>query len=204
MIKALSALGYVGMIGGLARFAVFGELSLAPSPDRHFLAGAVAAAVLLGAGDVWPAQLPCGSRSDGRRFGDDWTVSVHPASDLRRDLLICFGRDDRELLLGDGAVCRVGLGQRPDTNLLRGDARDGTLSRVCSIRGQNLAHDPVYLLRFLLNRNAKRRRGLRMEQRGSHKPAEVKADICALTGYTLCHKVHSEEHIKINLPKHYL
>ena len=42
----------------------------------------------------------------------------------------------------------IGFGQRRDTNPLRGDISGGPLSRVCSIRSHDLAHDPLCLLRL--------------------------------------------------------
>lgn len=88
MLKTLSIIGYIGMIGGLLGLLTTRTL-FSSSPV------AISVQVLAFVLFLW-ARITFGRRSyhvvaDQRRLGDWRTVSVHPASDLRGVLPVYFG-----------------------------------------------------------------------------------------------------------------
>ena len=117
MLKALSIVGYLGMVGGvIAQFATGNLFSSSPVVIAVQV-GAVAA-FPLGKADVRLAQLSCGGQSDQRRLSNQRAVSVHPASDLYCHEWVEHGWGGRALVLGERVAGRVGGGQRPAANLL--------------------------------------------------------------------------------------
>ena len=62
----------------------YSKPGLSISPARLAQANSSASPFLLGAADIWVVQLSCGGESGRGRLGDQWAVSVHPASDLHR------------------------------------------------------------------------------------------------------------------------
>ena len=99
MLKALSILGYLGMVGGLiAQYRHGKSVFIFSVGDCG--AGWGGAASPLGAAGVWSAELSSGGQSDGGGPGDPRAVSVYPAPDLHRSE--CFS--------GAGAVAHWSWG----------------------------------------------------------------------------------------------
>jgi len=113
--------------GRLARLACDGESFLNFSAGHRATGGSLVA-VSLGEGDVRSAQLPRSGRPDARWFGDRRAISVHPASNLRRDLPVHWGGRGGALVLEQRFVGCADSRERGDTNLLRGTVGGGPLS----------------------------------------------------------------------------
>jgi hypothetical protein len=146
MLKTLSIVGYTGMIGGLLGLLV--TRTLFSSSSLVILVQVLALLLFL-----W-ARVTFGRRS------------YHVVADPTEGGLVTGGRIGTSgirstlrfacsLRLGSGALVLerrlvrwVGFGQRGAANLLRGVPGGGTLSRVRSILSQDLAHDPLCLLRL--------------------------------------------------------
>ncbi len=114
----------------------------------HCVTGTGLSADALGAGCVRSSEFPSGRRPDEGRLGDWRAVSVHPTSDLRSDMSVHLGWDTGALVVGQRSMGWTDSGQRGDANPLRGILSGGTLSRICPVQSQNLAHDPLCVLRL--------------------------------------------------------
>ena len=76
----------------------------------HLLASGGISAVPLGAANLWAAELPCGGSSNGRRLGDQRTIPVCQAPDLRGDLHLRLGWSCRALVLEQQSVRWTDIG----------------------------------------------------------------------------------------------
>src|SRR5258706_8607289 len=89
--------------GRLARFDVHGQSFLVLATGHHD-AGDWVAALSLGSGCVWPAQLPFRSKSNKRKPGDKRALPLHPAPDLCWLLPFCLWSAGWSLVVEDRII----------------------------------------------------------------------------------------------------
>ena len=141
MLKIISIIGYFGMIGGLLGLLTTRNLF---SSSPLVISLQVAALLLL----LW-ARVTFGRRSyhvvaDPTEGG---LASCGPYRYIRHPIyaaicLFTLAGVAGHWTWSSGFVCWVGFGQRRDTNHLRGGFSGGSLSRVCSIRSDDLCMIP--------------------------------------------------------------
>jgi hypothetical protein len=145
MLKTLSILGYIGMIGGVLGLLATQQL-FSSSP---FVIAVQALALLL---VIW-ARITFGRRSFHvvANPTDGGLVTGGPYRYIRHPIYaaICLSTSAgvaAHLSWSAGLLQWSGFVYCADTYLLRGVPGGGALSRVFSIRSYDLAHDPVCLL----------------------------------------------------------